>query len=59
MSVAPLGLMRMKAAPKGKFQVSPSELTHGRPLLRSDLLIDEETLQLLSYIMNLGQVPEH
>ena len=54
MSVAPLGLMRMKAAPKGKFQVSPSELTHGRPLLRSDLLIDEETLQLLSYIMKLA-----
>ena len=49
-------LMRMRAAPKENVQVSPFELTYGRPFLKSYLLIGKEILQLLSYIINLGQV---
>lgn len=52
----PVGLTRMRAAPKEKLQVSLFELTYGSPFLRSDLLINEEILQPLSYTVNLGQV---
>lgn len=38
----------MRMTPKGKLQVSPLELAHGRLFLRFDLIIDKETSQLLS-----------
>lgn len=38
----PTSHMRMTAAPKENLQVSPFELTYGRPFLRFDLLMDED-----------------
>ena len=55
-SVLLTSVMRLRAASKAQLQVSPFELIYAWPFLRSDLLINEETLQLLSYPINLGQV---
>ena len=38
----PTSLMRMRASPTENLQVSPFELTYGRPFLRIDLLMDED-----------------
>lgn len=43
-------------APKGILKLNAFEMTHGRPLVTTDLVFDEETHKLVSHIVSLSQV---
>ena len=47
--VLPIALMRARTAPK-KEGLSPFECIYGRPLLRTDIVIDPEALELTNYV---------
>ena len=52
----PVVLLRVCTAPRSSLQLSPFEMTYGRPLLTTDILPDEEMSQTVQYIINLGQI---
>ena len=50
-SLLPLALVRIRNTPQS-LELKPFEMLYGRPFLKNDLLLDQETAELTKYVTN-------
>ena len=55
--VLPIALMRARTALR-KEELSPFECIYGRPFLHTDIVIDPEALELISYVTQLSAIQQ-
>lgn len=53
-TLLPIGLLRMRTAPKNSLGLSPYEILYGRPFLSTDIVLDSDYHQLCRYSIEAG-----